>query len=102
MRSMRIASVLVCLSLAACGGHSNGPLVRDVFSPITDVPVPVGFSVAGDSRADVGGGQRVVDQRYTGSDHVLPVVSFYKEQMPKFDWKLENIEEVSSKEDVLR
>ena len=111
MRTVRVASLWVCVlagglacSLAGCGlfaRHSSGPLIADARSPITDVPVPAGFSLAGDSRSEMSGGQRIVDHKYTGTDDVLPVASFFKEQMPKNGWKLDGTEQPSGKEAVL-
>ena len=102
MRAVRFTLLLVCASLASCAKKSSGPLIPDARSPITDVPVPAGFTQAGDSRASVENGQRIVDHRYTGPDDVLPVASFYLEQMPKHNWRVQSNDQTSVKEAVLR
>jgi hypothetical protein len=43
--------------------------------------------MTGDSTSKVeASGLRFVDHKYVGSDDVLPVVSFYKDQMPAKGW----------------
>ena len=111
MVTIRTALTTLALSLATAalsgcglGGHSSGPLFADARSPITDVPVPVGFGMGDKSRAGTENNQRVVDHYYTGKDQILPVVAFYKEQMPKHGWKLDDgyPDQISGKEIVLR
>jgi hypothetical protein len=105
--AMRVFPMMMLCAALALGGcdafesHPSGPLVADVRSPITDVPVPAGFTMAPESNSTVSGGQRTVNHKYTGSDQVLPVASFYKDEMPKRGWKLEGTEQPSGKEVVL-
>jgi hypothetical protein len=105
MRPLFILALSLTLLLPGCGlfaTHSSGPLIVDARSPITDVPVPAGFTLADDSRSTVLNGQRLVDHRYTGTDQLLPVTSFYRDEMPKRGWKATGTELVSGKESILR
>jgi hypothetical protein len=95
---MRLAfsAGVLALSLAFAGGlggcsHSSADsqeaLIPAVASPVADVPIPAGFSMRGDSTSKVeSSGLRFVDHKYVGSDDVLPVVRFYKDQMPAKGW----------------
>src|SRR5437016_14474832 len=108
MRLSKIYPVLMVLALSGAAGlggcglfNSNtGPLIADTRSPISDVPVPAGFTMTDDSSSKVitGSSLRVVDHGYKGSDDLLPVVTFYKEQMPKKDWTFVDQTQVSGKE----
>jgi hypothetical protein len=92
MRLAFMAGVAVVVAMAAmpgCSHHSNEQvnLVAAVSSPIADVPIPVGFSMTEDSTSKVeASGLRFVDHKYAGSEDVLPVVRFYKDQMPGKGW----------------
>ncbi|MGN6368303.1 MAG: hypothetical protein ACTHN5_08600 [Phycisphaerae bacterium] len=56
-------------------------------APIADVPIPAGFSMTGDSTSKVeASGIRFVDHKYEGGEDVLPVVRFYKDEMPQKGW----------------
>ena len=57
--------------------------------------------MTGDSQATSSGGQRTIDHKYKGSDQLLPVASFYKDQMPGHGWKLATTEQPSGKEVIL-
>ena len=81
--------------LTACSGGSRSAgtqpaLIPSATSPIADVPVPAGFVMTTDSTSQVipGSGLRFVDHRYKGDDDVLPVVRFFREQMPRQGWTL--------------
>jgi hypothetical protein len=105
MRILSAVTLSLALALTGCGlfaTPSSGPLVVDSRSPITDVPVPAGFTLADDSRSNVINGQRLVDHRYKGTDQLLPVTSFYRDEMPKRGWKSTGTELVSGKESILR
>jgi hypothetical protein len=90
MRMSKWAPVFLVLALGACGlsSNSNGPLVPDAKSPISDVPVPAGFSMKEDSTSQIiqANSLRVVNHRYTGSDDWLEVVAFYRTQLPTKEW----------------
>ena len=111
MRLSKIHTVLMILALSGAGGlggcglfNSNtGPLIVDTRSPISDVPVPAGFAMTDDSSSKVitSSSLRVVDHGYKGSDDLLPVVTFYKEQIPKKDWNFIDQTQVSGKEITL-
>jgi hypothetical protein len=92
MRAPRLAALAVFLFLAGCN-HFNksdpdAPLVADSHSPITDVPIPAGFTMTGDSTSKVVPGDQIrfVDHHYKGNDDQLPVINFYREQMPGQGW----------------
>ncbi len=100
MRGVNSASVLLfvlaiggLLALPACSSSSSTTqpaLVPDRGSPISDVPVPAGFTLQTDKdtwyKGIPGSNQRFVHHIYRGSDNYLAVMRFYKEQMPKFGW----------------
>jgi hypothetical protein len=67
-------------------------LVAAADSPVADAPVPAGFWMTSESRSSVTPGTqlRFVDHYYKGSEALLPVVAFYREQMPKNGWTLLN------------
>src|SRR5450755_3100566 len=97
MRLGRMAAVVLVVAgwsvFQGCSWFNKspaGPLIGDVRSPIADVPVPAGFSMTGDStsKVDFASGLRIVDHFYKGSDDYLPVVQFYRDQMPQKGWGL--------------
>src|SRR6185436_16684900 len=83
--------------------NTNAPLVADTHSPVTDAPVPAGFTMRKESTSKVvpGNSLRFVDHSYSGEDAVLPVVNFYKEQMPEKGWTLLDQTQPSGREVVL-
>jgi hypothetical protein len=95
--------LVLALVMGGCGAKNTGPLIPDAASPISDVPVPAGFSMADNSTSKVvpGSSLRIVDHRYKGSDELLPVVTFYKEELPKRDWSLVDQTQASAKEITL-
>ena len=91
MRTTRFIPLLAMAALGGCGlfgGGGNKPLIADSRSPILDAPVPAGFTMSDDSTSKVipGSGLRLVNHRYTGIDDLMPVVNFYKDQMPQKEW----------------
>jgi len=99
MSSIRLGSLAlaVCIPVAfaalpACSHHSNTQpsLIASASSPIADVPVPAGFSMESNSTSSVvaSSSLRIVDHYYKGSDDFLPVVHFYRDQMPQKGWNL--------------
>ncbi len=86
------ALALPVLAFPACsqsnGSDKNAPLIASPNSPIADVPIPVGFHMTEDSTSNISpaAGVRVVDHRYKGSDDLLPIVKFYRDQMPEKGW----------------
>jgi len=104
MRPLPFTSLLLALALAGCGGsHADRPLIPDLRSPVADVPVPAGFTLAGDSQSKVDDitRSRWVDHRYKGGDDVLPVANFYRDELPKHDWKLLDQSQPNGKEVAL-
>src|ERR1051325_4894181 len=106
MRLLKISPLLAVLALGGCGlfGQKNdAPLIPDARSPISDVPIPAGFTMMDDSSSKVitGSSLRVVDHGYKGSDDLLPVVTFYKNVMPGKDWTFVDQTQVSGKEITL-
>jgi len=101
MRFARVVSCVVCLAFAGatltgCNlfgppKDKNAPLIPAANAPIADVPLPAGFTmVTSDSTSKVIPGNKIrfVDHHYKGEDDVLPVVKFYREQMPERGWNL--------------
>jgi hypothetical protein len=90
MRPAILGSILLAMVCASCNTHSKEPLIPDAMSQVTDVPVPAGFVLSGNSSSKyVPASQlRFVDYRYTGHDVLPAVISFYKEQLPAKNWKL--------------
>jgi len=92
-----VLTLFVVVAVASFAGCSSGgsaasqpALVAAANSPITDVPVPAGFSMRSSSWSHVipGSSQRFVNHEYRGSDGYLAVARFYKEQMPAHGWTL--------------
>src|SRR4051794_24757129 len=92
MRLLRVAPVLLVAMLGGCGlfndSRDGAALIVDAKSPISDVPVPAGFSMEDESSSKVitGSSLRIVDHRYKGGDDLMPVVAFYKTQLPLKEW----------------
>jgi hypothetical protein len=95
--------LFAALALAACANKHTGPLIADARSPISDVPVPAGFSMADNSTSRVvpANSLRVVDHYYKGSDDILSVVEFYRTQLPKHDWVVSEQSQTPGKEVTL-
>jgi hypothetical protein len=87
--ALGMLALLAMTALPACSGshHDSVNLAPAATSPIADVPIPVEFSMTGESTSKVeASGLRFVDHKYEGSDDVLPVIRFYKDQMPAKGW----------------
>ena len=89
--TMILSISVAAMALPACSGANHAgatpALIAAVSSPIADVPIPAGFSMTGDSTSHVeASGVRTVDHVYSGSDDLLPVVKFYRDEMPKNGW----------------
>ena len=100
---LKMLPAILALGLAACANHNSGPLIADANSPIADAPVPAGFTRSANSTSKVvpASQLRVVDHRYEGSDELMPVVAFYRAEMPKHDWTVLDQSEASAKEVTL-
>lgn len=102
MRITKIAPLMMALMVGGCGlfSSSTGPLIPDSKSPISDVPVPAGFSMKEDSTSQVisSSSLRMVNHRYAGSDDWLEVVAFYRAQMPTREWTFVDQTQPPSKE----
>jgi len=91
--------VLVFLGCAAISkkDRPHGPpalLEPQAILKFGDVPVPVGFKLlSGNSYAFENAGLRVGVLRYQGKAEPEQVLTFYKEQMPMYNWNLLNIVE---------
>jgi len=106
MRLSQITPILLITTLAGCswfGNKSTAPLIADARSPVSDVPVPAGFSMKENSSSQVVPGdlRRTVDHHYKGNDDILPVVSFYKDELPKHGWTWVDQTQLTGKEIVL-
>jgi len=90
MQARMTLALLATLTLAACDSSSPetpGPLMAGANSPIADVPVPIGFKLQeGKSYAQVTGPLRFVKYYYVGRESTLPVVKFFKDNMPLNKW----------------
>jgi hypothetical protein len=107
MSGLAVAALVAAASLAALGGCSSSKdnslnLIASATSPIADVPIPAGFEMINDestAKSTAGSNVRFVDHGYKGSDDLLPVVRFYREQMPSKGWtfteQLQNHKEIT-------
>ena len=90
MRLMHFLPLVVVLALSGCEttDSARAPLIADVRSPIVDVPVPAGFSMASTSSSKMvaESGLRTVNHFYTGQDNFLAVANFYREKLPQKGW----------------
>jgi hypothetical protein len=90
MRLTHFFPLAVVLALGGCGttDSASAPLIADVRSPIADVPVPAGFSMASTSTSKMvaESGLRTVNHFYTGHDNFLAVANFYRDKMPQKGW----------------
>jgi len=60
----------------------------------SDIPVPAGFKLlAQDSYSFESGGVRVAVLRYKGKGNPEQIESFYKDQMPMYNWNFLNVVE---------
>jgi hypothetical protein len=87
--------VFAAVGVPACSSNhaadtTQPALIPSITSPIADVPVPAGFSMTSNSTSQVipSSGLRFVDHQYKGDDDVLPVVRFYRDQLPQRGWTL--------------
>jgi hypothetical protein len=104
MRSVfQVLPLCVALAVAGCATKNNGPLIPDANSPISDVPVPAGFTLGENSTAKTVTAKslRIVDHHYEGSDDFYDVIAFYKAQMPKNNWTSVGSSEPTGKEFTL-
>lgn len=90
-----VVGMSMAAGMGACSSNhaadtTQPALIPSITSPIADVPVPAGFSMRGNSTSQVipSSGLRFVDHQYTGDDDVLPVVRFYRDQLPQRGWTL--------------
>ncbi|MFP4106913.1 MAG: hypothetical protein ACLFVU_12590 [Phycisphaerae bacterium] len=97
MNAKRLTLWMVSVVLLAAGCNNtptaaNSPgeiseLSRQARPPVSDVPVPRGFSLdESRSRSFASGGLRYLDHRYTGGEDKFAVARFFKKQMPVFRW----------------
>ncbi len=90
--TLRLALVVgaTVVALAGCGNKNTGQnLITAPNSPIADVPIPAGFDIdLGRSNSTVVPATqfRSVYHEYKGKDDLLPVVRFYRDQMPQKGW----------------
>lgn len=101
---MKKAMVLLVLSTFIISGcalmnkkeisTSPGLLEPQSIVKFSDLPVPAGFKLlAQDSYSFESSGVRVAVLKYRGKAKAEQVISFYKEQMPMYNWNLLNIVE---------
>ena len=82
-----------CAALSKRGKAPEGPTLLEpqAILKFGDVPVPVGFKLLQqDSYAFESSGVRVGVLRYQGKASADAVVTFYKEQMPMYNWQFLN------------
>lgn len=106
---LKLLSVLLVCCFAICGcvstfGSKQGNTVNSKLlepQPVikfSDIPIPVGFkAIPQDSYSFESSGIRVGILKYQGKADIEQVVSFYKEQMPMYNWNLLNIVEYGSR-----
>jgi hypothetical protein len=86
------AAAMPGCSLFGGGGHDSGlPLIAAPNPPIADVPVPAGFSLVKEkstSKVTAPANLRIVDHLYSGNEDYLPVIRFYRDQLPPLGWQL--------------
>lgn len=77
-----------------CGPRAAGPvrLMAKQQSPISDLPVPLGFRILEDESEDAYTGRRRLYVRhvYAGSGEPFTVRNFYRDRMPQYKWQLVN------------
>jgi len=95
--------VILIIMMLAAGCATSGPVSNDDIKTqkalnvsttlkFDDVPVPVGFNIiASQSFAFENDVLRVGILKYTGRANGDQVVSFYKDQMPLYNWRFTNI-----------
>ncbi len=106
MRPAIFLGILVaagCVAAGCSNSHNETPLIPDSRSPVSDVPVPAGFTMMSDSTSKVvtADQMRVVDHRYHGGDGVLPVANFYRDELPQRQWTLVDQTQPNGKEVTL-
>ena len=91
-------AVLWTLGLG-CGPRAAEPsrLMAKQQSPISDLPVPMGFRILEDESEDAYTGRRRLYVRhvYAGSGEPFAVRNFYRDRMPQYKWQLVNAVHVS-------
>lgn len=97
-----LALTLALASLNGCSDSKNmqGDLIVSASSPIADVPVPAGFTMIDDQSTSqvVGTTRTFVDHMYKGPDDLLPVVRFYRTQLPQKGWT--NVDQAQMHEEI--
>lgn len=97
---MGICLLATSLFLAGCAttetgdlrSSGSGALKTQAILKFTDVPVPVGLkSLPLESYSFESSGVRVGVLKYKGKADPDQVISFYKDQMPMYNWTLVNI-----------
>ena len=81
-----------CSIFGGGSSHDSGAmLITAPNPPIADVPVPAGFSLVKDkstSKWSTPSNMRIVDHDYSGNEDYLPVIRFYRDQLPPLGWQL--------------
>lgn len=95
-----IIAVLLITGLCGCAGASRKgglPSGEGMLEPqgkgrFTDLPVPAGFKfIPANSYSFESAGVRVGVLNYAGKADAEQVVSFYRDQMPLYNWNLLNV-----------
>jgi len=93
---------LIALGVAGCAyfqKEKSDPVLEKALQPqplfrFPDLPVPAGFkTLTEQSYSFESAGMRVGVLKYLGKAYPSQVVTFYKEQMPLYNWELLNIVE---------
>lgn len=90
------AAIFLLTGAFGCASLSNKnsaqTLQAQALLKFPDLPVPIGFNIlAKDSYSFESSGMRVGLLRYQGKANLEQVVTFYKEQMPMYNWALLNV-----------
>ncbi|MFH0856137.1 MAG: hypothetical protein V1869_06515 [Candidatus Omnitrophota bacterium] len=89
-----LTGMLGCASLSDKNASSQTLQAQQSSLKFSDLPIPAGFRILEkDSYSFESSGMRVGLLRYRGKATIDQVVSFYKEQMPMYNWALLNITE---------
>lgn len=85
-----------CASTGSKGPDINtpGPIQPQAILKFGDIPMPSGFKeIPGESYSFQSSGIRVGLLKYQGKADIEQIISFYKEQMPMYNWNLLNVVE---------
>ena len=89
---LAIVCFLLTATLTSCSTTPGSRLEPQAVLKISDVPIPTGLKpLPQQSYSFENAGVRVAVLKYQGRANIEQVISFYKEQMPMYNWNLINI-----------